>query len=169
MGQDCSRQPQRMREGSAELEFSSEVSSVQQLGACWSPGQQRDGVSVPGNQWQCHQWGQAWGQGCYPCGCWLCIYSQGEDQTSLLRKALCMCCSTSHGLGSAGGLSPEEWGWGQPHLSWLQPGSAPCWGPFLCCSVKPSIDHSIRAWGSFSAFLANGCVCLPLIPSCRAH
>lgn len=51
MGQDCSRQPQRMCEGSAELEFSSEVSSVQQLGACWSPRQQRDGVSVPGNQW----------------------------------------------------------------------------------------------------------------------
>lgn len=58
MGQDCSRQPQRMCEGSAELEFSSEVSLVQQLGA--------DGVlgsSVAGSQ---HQ---AWGQP--QCGCWL--------------------------------------------------------------------------------------------------
>lgn len=54
-------------------------------------------------------------------------------------------------------------------VSWLQPGSALHLGPFCCCSVKPGIDRSIRAWGSFSAFLANGCVCLPLILSCRAH
>ena len=67
-----------------------------------------------------------------------------------------------------GGLSPEEQSRVSP-VSWLQPGSALHLGPFLCCSVKPGIDRSIRAWGSFSAFLANGYVCLPLILSRRAH
>lgn len=96
-------------------------------------------------------------------------------------SSLCVFCVAPGAVGAPWGFSASRalgsfcWVWAlrsgagsAPSLLAL-PQLCPHLGPFLSCSVKPRIDHCIRAPGSFSAFLANGCVCLPLILSCGAH